>query len=192
MAKPPISLMDRNVPAQLDPEDLEAEIELELPGSMEPKEVGEIEVEMEDDGGAVIDFDPAATAAESTPQDFYSNLAESMSDQQLSRLAGELMSEYEANKSSRQEWEDAFANGLELLGFNYSERSEPFNGATGVTHPLLAEAAVQFQAQAFNDLLPAGGPVRTSIIGATTRETEDQSQRVKDFMNYYITNVMEE
>ena len=122
MAKPPISLMDRNVPAQLDPEDREAEIELELPGSMEPKEVGEIEVEMEDDGGAVIDFDPAATAAASTPQDFYSNLAESMSDQELSRLAGELMSEYEANKSSRQEWEDAFANGLELLGFNYSER----------------------------------------------------------------------
>jgi len=192
MAKPPISLMDRNVPAQLDPEDLEAEIELELPGSMEPKEVGEIEVEMEDDGGAVIDFDPVATAAESVPQDFYSNLAESMSDQELSRLAGELMSEYEANKSSRQEWEDAFANGLELLGFNYSERSEPFNGATGVTHPLLAEAAVQFQAQAFNELLPAGGPVRTSIVGATTRQTEDQSQRVKDFMNYYITNVMEE
>ena len=192
MAKPPISLMDRNVPAQLDPEDLEAEIELELPGSMEPKEVGEIEVEMEDDGGAVIDFDPVATAAESAPQDFYSNLAESMSNQELSRLAGELMSEYEANKSSRQEWEDAFANGLELLGFNYSERSEPFNGATGVTHPLLAEAAVQFQAQAFNELLPAGGPVRTSIVGATTRQTEDQSQRVKDFMNYYITNVMEE
>tara|TARA_R100001480_G_scaffold79868_3_gene89280 strand:+ start:2190 stop:4601 length:2412 start_codon:yes stop_codon:yes gene_type:complete len=184
--------MDRNVPAQLDPEDLEAEIELELPGSMEPKEVGEIEVEMEDDGGAVIDFDPVATAAESAPQDFYSNLAESMSNQELSRLAGELMSEYEANKSSRQEWEDAFANGLELLGFNYSERSEPFNGATGVTHPLLAEAAVQFQAQAFNELLPAGGPVRTSIVGATTRQTEDQSQRVKDFMNYYITNVMEE
>ena len=70
MAKPPVSLMDRNVPSQLDPEDLEAEIELELPGSMEPKEVGEIEVEMEDDGGAVIDFDPVATAAESTPQDF--------------------------------------------------------------------------------------------------------------------------
>ena len=192
MAKPPISLMDRNVPAQLAPEDLEAEIELELPGALQPKEVGEIEVEMEDDGGAVIDFDPEATAAESIPQDFYSNLAESMSDQELSRLAGELMSEYEANKSSRQEWEDAFANGLELLGFNYSERSEPFNGATGVTHPLLAEAAVQFQAQAFNELLPAGGPVRTSIVGATTRETEDQSQRVKDFMNYYITNVMEE
>jgi len=192
MAKPPISLMDRNVPAQLDPQDLEAEIELELPGSLEPREIGEIEVEMEEDGGAVIDFDPTATAAESAPQDFFGNLAENIDDQQLSTLAGELVAEYEANKSGRQEWEDAFANGLELLGFNYSERSEPFNGATGVTHPLLAEAAVQFQAQAFNELLPAGGPVRTSIIGATTRETEDQSQRVKDFMNHYITNVMEE
>jgi hypothetical protein len=192
MAKPPISLMDRNVPAQLDPQDLEAEIELELPGSLEPREIGEIEVEMEEDGGAVIDFDPTATAAESAPQDFFGNLAENIDDQQLSTLAGELVSEYEANKSGRQEWEDAFANGLELLGFNYSERSEPFNGATGVTHPLLAEAAVQFQAQAFNELLPAGGPVRTSIVGATTRETEDQSQRVKDFMNHYITNVMEE
>tara|TARA_R110001599_G_scaffold157278_1_gene343382 strand:+ start:3088 stop:5523 length:2436 start_codon:yes stop_codon:yes gene_type:complete len=192
MAKPPISLMDRNVPAQLDPQDLEAEIELELPGSLEPREIGEIEVEMEEDGGAVIDFDPTATAAESAPQDFFGNLAENIDDQQLSTLAGELVAEYEANKSGRQEWEDAFANGLELLGFNYSERSEPFNGATGVTHPLLAEAAVQFQAQAFNELLPAGGPVRTSIVGATTRETEDQSQRVKDFMNHYITNVMEE
>ena len=184
--------MDRNVPAQLDPQDLEAEIELELPGSLEPREIGEIEVEMEEDGGAVIDFDPTATAAESAPQDFFGNLAENIDDQQLSTLAGELVAEYEANKSGRQEWEDAFANGLELLGFNYSERSEPFNGATGVTHPLLAEAAVQFQAQAFNELLPAGGPVRTSIVGATTRETEDQSQRVKDFMNHYITNVMEE
>ena len=123
MAKPPISLMDRNVPAQLDPQDLEAEIELELPGSLEPREIGEIEVEMEEDGGAVIDFDPTATAAESAPQDFFGNLAENIDDQQLSTLAGELVAEYEANKSGRQEWEDAFANGLELLGFNYSERS---------------------------------------------------------------------
>jgi hypothetical protein len=81
---------------------------------------------------------------------------------------------------------------LELLGFNYSERTEPFRGASGVTHPLLAEAAVQFQAQAFNELLPASGPVRTSIVGSQTKEKEDQSQRVKEFMNYYITNEMEE
>jgi len=197
MAKPPINLIERNVPSQIDPADLEAEIELEVPGSFEPKQVGDVEgseiaIEMEDDGGAVIDFDPTLTAAENRPKDFFENLAENMSDQQLGRLGGELISEYEGNRSSRKDWEDAFANGLELLGFSYDERSEPFRGATGVTHPLLAEAAVQFQAQAFNEMLPAGGPVRTTIVGTADAEKEDQSQRVKEFMNYYITCVMEE
>ena len=110
----------------------------------------------------------------------------------MGAVASELMSDFDANKASRQEWEDAYANGLELLGFNYSERTEPFRGASGVTHPLLAEAAVQFQAQAFNELLPAGGPVRTAVVGSETNAVSDQAQRVKDFMNYYITNVMEE
>ena len=197
MAKPPINLIERNVPSQIDPADLEAEIELEVPGSFEQKQVGDIEgseiaIEMEDDGGAVIDFDPTLTAAENRPEDFFENLAETMSDRELGRLAGDLTAEYDANKSGRQDWEDAFSNGLELLGFSYDERSEPFRGATGVTHPLLAEAAVQFQAQAFNELLPAGGPVRTTIVGTPNAEKEDQSQRVKEFMNYYITNVMEE
>ena len=197
MAKPPINLIERNVPSQIDPADLEAEIELEVPGSFEQKQVGDIEgseiaIEMEDDGGAVIDFDPTLTAAENRPEDFFENLAETMSDRELGRLAGDLTAEYDANKSGRQDWEDAFSNGLELLGFSYDERSEPFRGATGVTHPLLAEAAVQFQAQAFNELLPAGGPVRTTIVGTPDAEKEDQSQRVKEFMNYYITNVMEE
>ena len=81
---------------------------------------------------------------------------------------------------------------MELLGFSYEERSQPFRGASGVTHPLLAEAATQFQAQAFNELLPASGPVRTAVMGAETREKEQQAIRVKQFMNYYITNVMEE
>jgi len=197
MAKPPINLIERNVPSQIDPADLEAEIELEVPGSFEPKQAGDIEgseiaIEMEDDGGAIIDFDPTLTAAENRPEDFFENLAETMSDRELGRLGGELISEYEGNRSSRKDWEDAFANGLELLGFSYDERSEPFRGATGVTHPLLAEAAVQFQAQAFNEMLPAGGPVRTTIVGTADAEKEDQSQRVKEFMNYYITNVMEE
>jgi hypothetical protein len=102
------------------------------------------------------------------------------------------MSEYEANKSSRKDWEEAYANGLELLGFNYEERTQPFRGATGVTHPLLAEAATQFQAQAFNELLPPMGPVRTTILGSPTRDKEEQAKRVREFMNYYITTVMEE
>ena len=190
--------IEKNIPSQLDPEDLAAEVELELPGSMDENIVqfeGEaenmdIEVIPEDDGGVTIDFEPTDNRGQEG--DFYANLAEDMPERELSRIAGELLGEYDANKASRQEWEDAYANGLELLGFNYEERSQPFRGASGVTHPLLAEAATQFQAQAFNELLPASGPVRTAIVGAETRDRQQQSQRVRQFMNYYITNVMEE
>ena len=110
----------------------------------------------------------------------------------LGALSSDLMEQYDANDASRKDWQDTYSKGLELLGFTYEERSEPFRGATGVTHPLLAEAATQFQAQAFNELLPPGGPVRTEFMGSGTREKEAQARRVKDFMNYYITNVMEE
>ena len=190
--------IEKNIPSQLDPEDLAAEVELELPGSMDENIVqfeGEaenmdIEVIPEDDGGVTIDFEPTDNRGQEG--DFYANLAEDMPERELSRIAGELLGEFDANKSGRQEWEDAYANGLELLGFTYEERSQPFRGASGVTHPLLAEAATQFQAQAFNELLPASGPVRTTVLGSETREKQQQSQRVKHFMNYYITNVMEE
>jgi hypothetical protein len=199
MAREPIAgMMDKNVPSQLDMEDLAAEVELELPGSMDDNVVSfegvaegmDIEMIPDEDGGVTIDFDPQDQRGES--DDFYMNLAEEMPDRELSRIAGELMSEFDSNKSGRQEWEDAYANGLELLGFSYEERAQPFRGASGVTHPLLAEAATQFQAQAFNELLPASGPVRTAVLGAETREKEQQAVRVKQFMNYYITNVMEE
>jgi hypothetical protein len=150
----------------------------------------DIEMTPEEDGGVTVDFDPSDQRGES--DDFYANLAEEMPDRELSRIAGELLHEFDANKASRQEWEDAYANGLDLLGFNYEERTQPFRGASGVTHPLLAEAATQFQAQAFNELLPASGPVRTSIMGSETNDKQRQSQRVKQFMNYYITDVMEE
>ena len=197
MAREPIAGMVENaVPTQLDPEDLAAEVELELPGSQETMafegmaEGMDIEIVPEDDGGVVIDFDPQDQRGQN--DDFYANLAEEMPDRELGRIAGELLGEFDANKASRQEWEDAYANGLELLGFSYEERTQPFRGATGVTHPLLAEAATQFQAQAFNELLPASGPVRTAIIGSETREKQQQSDRVRQFMNYYITNVMEE
>ena len=191
--------IEKGIPSQMEPEDLEAEVELEVPGSMEPKamvdmdveaENMDIEITAEDDGGVTIDFEPIDQRGMS--DDFYANLAEEMPERELGRIAGELLSEYDANKASRQEWEDAYANGLELLGFNYEERTQPFRGSSGVTHPLLAEAATQFQAQAFNELLPASGPVRTAIVGAETRDKQQQSQRVRQFMNYYITNVMEE
>jgi hypothetical protein len=193
--KPNAGLMD--VPSQLDPEDLAAEVELELPDSsnvvmadIEATDVGSIEITPEDDGGVVIDFDPQEDRGPST--DFYANLAEELDDRELARISSELLSEFDANKASRQEWEDAYTNGLELLGFTYDERTQPFVGASGVTHPLLAEAATQFQAQAFNELLPAAGPVRTLVMGQDTPSKTQQASRVRQFMNYYITNVMEE
>jgi hypothetical protein len=203
------SLMERNVPSQLSEDDLAAEMEVELPGSrdagfgidfpeggnnvramVDARGVGEIEITPTEDGGVEIDFEPSDKRGEN--EDFYANLAEEIPDRELGRIASELMSEFDANKSSRQEWEDAYASGLELLGFTYEERTQPFRGASGVTHPLLAEAATQFQAQAFNELLPPSGPVRTVVMGRETREKLAQSQRVQSFMNYYITSVMEE
>lgn len=190
MAKPPISLIE-NVNPQIDEQEIAAEIEVNLPGSLDMSGRGDdIGIEFEDDGGAIVDFAMSSRVEQETG--FYDNLAEVLDDRVLGSIASDLLSEFDSNKASRQDWEDAYANGLELLGFNYSERTEPFRGASGVTHPLLAEAAVQFQAQAFNELLPASGPVRTSIVGSQTKEKEDQSQRVKEFMNYYITNEMEE
>ena len=108
-----------------------------------------------------------------------------MPDRELSRIGNDLAGEFDANKAGRQDWEDAYTNGLELLGFNYEERTQPFRGSSGVTHPLLAEAATQFQAQAFNELLPAGGPVRTQVMGEETHAKVDQAKRVRQFMNYY-------
>jgi hypothetical protein len=194
-------LMDTtNVPSQLDEEDLRAEVELEVPDSgadpyLMASDLGsdglDIEIIEEDNGDVTVDFDPSASL-DDMEGGFSDNLAEYLSDYELSRISSDLSSEFDSNKASRQEWEDTYSNGLELLGFSYSERSQPFRGASGVTHPLLAEAATQFQAQAFNELLPSSGPVRTAIMGEETREKASQAQRVRQFMNYYLTNVMED
>ncbi len=191
------SLMDNNVPSQLDPDDLTAEIEIEIPDSQTPLVMSsdidggsEIEIITEDDGSVIVDFDPQDERG--SGDDFYMNLAEEMPDRELSAIASDLLDQFEANKSGRQDWEETYANGLELLGFSYEEREQPFRGASGVTHPLLAEAATQFQAQAFNELLPATGPVKTLSLGKETRAKKDQATRVQQFMNYYITNVMED
>ena len=193
--KPNAGLMD--IPSQLDPEDIAAEIELEIPGGsnytiaeLQDDEFGAIEIVPEDDGSVVVDFDPQDQRG--VNDDFYANLAEEIPDRELSRISSDLLGEFDANKASRQDWEDAYTNGLELLGFTHDERTQPFRGASGVTHPLLAEAATQFQAQAFNELLPAGGPVRTVVMGKETAGKAQQASRVRQFMNYYITNVMEE
>jgi len=189
---PNAGLMD--IPSQIDREDIAAEIVLEVPNSdvMMATEVDSdgIEITAEEDGSVVIDFDPQDQRG--TNDDFHANLAEEIPDRELARISSELLGDFDANKASRQDWEDAYTNGLELLGFTYDERTQPFRGASGVTHPLLAEAATQFQAQAFNELLPSGGPVKTVVMGDDTPEKIQQSTRVRQFMNYYITDVMEE
>ena len=149
-----------------------------------------LNIELEDDGGVVVDFDPRMDQVSNAG--FYDNLAEEVDTGLLSRIASDLLDQYEANKDGRKDWEDTYRTGLELLGFKYEERSEPFRGATGVTHPLLAEAVTQFQAQAFGELLPAGGPVNTQILGESSPDIEAQSDRVRNFMNYQITCVMKE
>jgi hypothetical protein len=147
-----------------------------------------IEIEEEDDGSVVVDFDPEGDFGEDDGA-FDRNLAEEMDRGDLGSVSNDLLSQYESAKESRGDWEEEYSKGLELLGFKYEERTNPFRGATGVTHPLLAEAATQFQAQAFNELLPPEGPVRTYVMGEITKEKEAQSKRVKDFMNYYLTTV---
>ncbi len=190
--RPPVSLMDREGMDLSEEELLSVEVEA-LPNGLDTNgvmSVEGVEVTQDEDGGVTFDFDPLRN--KDREDDFFDNLAEFMSESEMAEVANDLMEQYDANKASRHDWEEAYSNGLELLGFNYEERTEPFRGATGVTHPLLAEAAVQFQAQAFNELLPADGPIRTTVLGSTTHAKSEQATRVKNFMNYYITNVMEE
>lgn len=130
---------------------------------------------------------------EERPQDdFNANLAETMDERTLSRMASELISEYKKDKESRKDWEQAYIKGLDLLGVKYQEVTRPFKGASNVTHPLLAESVTQFQAQAFKELVPSDGPVRTQIIGLQTPPIEQQATRVKDYMNYMLMEKMEE
>ena len=125
-------------------------------------------------------------------QEFYANLAEDMDERVLSRMAQELLADYKKDKESRSDWEKSYMSGLDLLGFKYDNESRPFQGASSVTHPLLSEAVTQFQAQAYKELLPSDGPVRTQIVGERTDDREQQAHRVQEFMNYMIMDKMEE
>ena len=129
---------------------------------------------------------------EAQAYDHDANLAEALDDGTLGDISSDLREKYEDDLESSSEWRETYTKGLDLLGLNYSERSQPFQGASGVTHPLISESVTQFQAQAYKELLPSGGPVRTQVLGAQTAEREAQSMRVKNFMNYQITEVMEE
>jgi hypothetical protein len=126
------------------------------------------------------------------PYNHDANLAEVLDEGVLGSLSSDLQNKVREDMESRSDWEEAIAKGLNLLGINYEDRSDPFLGASGVTHPLLSEATTQFQSQAYKEMLPSGGPVKTQVLGVPTKQTEDQAQRVKDFMNYQIMEVMEE
>ena len=152
------------------------------------EESGEPDFEIQEDGSAVLvgEEEPMQTG-------FDSNLAEVISESELGRIANSLRDGIEKDKASREDWEKTYTDGLKYLGMKFDqERSEPFEGASGVIHPLLGEAVTNFQAQAYKELLPANGPVKTQVVGAYDAALEEQAQRVSDFMNYQIVHVMEE
>ena len=166
------------------------EMEREIP-LQEEQQKGPVEVNQLDDGGVEIDFDPNALAGPgSAAHD--ENLAYFLEEGILNKISADIRASYDDFKASRDDWEQAYTKGLDLLGFKYEDRSEPFSGASGATHPVLAEAVTQFQALAYKELLPAHGPVRTKVVGKIDRQREEQAQRVKDFMNYQIICEMKE
>ena len=154
-------------------------------------EKGPVEVTPEEDGGVTIDFDPSAVNVPGT-ENHYDNLADLLPDNVLDPIGNDLKNNYMDYKMSRKDWEQTYTEGLDLLGFKYENRTEPFQGASGATHPVLAEAVTQFQAMAYKELLPSDGPVRTQILGAIDPQKEQQAQRVKEFMNYQIMDQMQE
>ena len=167
------------------------EKEVAVPGSEEVITTDTSEVVMDETGGAEVTFDPTTSTDRST-EGHFANLAEDMSDGELESLGSTLFDQYTEYKESRADWEQSYREGLELLGFKYERRTEPFKGASGVNHPVLAEAVTQFQATAYKELLPSDGPVRTQILGAINVEKEEQSKRVKNFMNYQLMDKMKE
>ena len=172
-------------------EDQAVEIESVKSAEIIDTPTGPVEVDMTEDGGAEISFDPNASEIDPS-EDHFANLAENMDDADLEPLGSKLIEQYNEYRESRADWEDTYRNGLSLLGFKYERRTEPFRGASGVNHPVLAESVTQFQAQAYKELLPADGPVRTQILGVVDVAKEEQSKRVKDFMNYQIMDQMKE
>ena len=151
---------------------------------------GETEVLENEDGSVDINFDP--NALQNIQADHNANLAEFVDDSVLGILGSTLYQNYQDYKTSRKDWERSYREGLDLLGFKYDNRTEPFQGASGATHPVLAEAVTQFQSLAYKELLPAGGPVRTQILGLATPDKVQQAGRVKDFMNYQLMDQMKE
>ena len=163
----------------------EIELEIEQPEMRDPSNT---EVFLAEDGSATLGFDPE----EQEDLKFGENLAEVMDERDLASIASELTGSYEEDLESRDDWYTTFSKGLDLLGIRGEDRSQPFEGASGVYHPILSEAVIQFQSQAYKELLPAGGPVDTEVLGMTDDAKLEKANRVKNFMNYQITYKMEE
>ena len=164
--------------------------EIQLPEQVVDFE-SDVELTETPDGGAEVNFDPNAPIDKSNIP-FDANLADYIDESESRKFANDLVGAFEMDKESRKDWEDTYVKGLDMLGFKYEDRTQPFEGASGVVHPLLAESVTQFQAQAYKELLPPSGPVRTQIVGAVTPQVQDQAERVKEFMNYQITTKMKE
>jgi len=167
------------------------EIDVAIEEDNATQEDGSPELQENEDGSVDINFEPGAVNP-GEDEGHFANLAELLPEDVLSPLGHELYENYSDYKSSRKDWEQSYIKGLDLLGFKYEETTEPFKGASGATHPVLAEAITQFQAQAYKELLPADGPVRTQMMGLPTPDKEAQSVRVKDYMNYQIMSEMKE
>jgi len=142
------------------------------------------------DGGVIIDFDPNGDMGGNS--DHNENLADLMEENDLREIASDLIGAFESDRDSRSDWESTYINGLDLLGLKNEDRSEPWDGACGVFHPVLTEAVVRFQAQAIQEIFPAAGPVKTSVVGQVTDEKSQQSARVRDYLNYLLTEKMTE
>jgi hypothetical protein len=184
--------IDKSLPNTLVDEKLPGEEVIEEVDIAEELGKKPIEVTPEEDGGATVDFDPQANPKIPGTEEHFDNLGDLLPNEILDPVGNKLTGDYMDYKMSRKDWEQSYITGIDLLGFKYTNRTEPFQGASGATHPVLAEAVTQFQAQAYKELLPADGPVRSQIIGASNPQRQAQAERVKDFMNYQILDVMKE
>ncbi len=190
MALPP--LVDSGIrPEDMMPNEASVEVPVEEQVEMFPNGA---EVVEDGQGGAVVrSLEEIIAMEESMIQPAHDdNLAEFLGEDYLGEISSDLRASYEDDMESRSEWEETYTKGLDQLGVKYEERSQPFEGASGVTHPLISESVTQFQAQAYKELLPAVGPVQTQVLGMQDAAREEQASRVKDFMNYQIMEVMEE
>lgn len=165
----------------LDPDPIDVELE------EAPIEEG-VEITELEDGSVEL----GSPEVEPDDTSFMANLAEQLDDEELAGISAYVLEKVDEDKNARSEWLEAYSQGLNLLGLKYENRSEPFDGATGVVHPMLNEAVTQFQSQAYKELLPAKGPVRTQVMGTTTPELENQAERVQDYMNYTLMHTMKE